>query len=161
MSDTSKGSTQSKEKEKEFDSGHMSETKPGFTLSTESKEKVLSIGEPLTNSGQIDDYERLEGIRNRSQKLQIILTTWETQQTEERNLRKTYAKWLLIALFTQIVLINAAFFLIGFGFMVVERWVATIFIVAVFFEISALLLVIVNYLFPKVGSELIKLLEKV
>jgi hypothetical protein len=133
---------------------------PESILSTSAKEKILSVGEHLKNSSQIDDYGRLEDIRNRSQKLQIILNTWNTQQTEERNLRRTYAKWLLIALFTQILLINAAFFLIGFGFMVVEKWVATTFIIAVFFEISALLLVVVNYLFPKVGSELIKLLEK-
>lgn len=134
---------------------------PESLLSADAKEKILSVGEPLKSSAQIDNYGRLEEIRNRSQKLQIILNTWNTQQTEERNLRRTYAKWLLIALFSQIVLINAAFFLIGFGLMTVEKWIATTFIIAVFFEISALLLVVVNYLFPKVGSELIKLLEKV
>lgn len=123
--------------------------------------KIVTIGDALQSTEQIDQYEKLENIRNKSQKLQIILNTWETQQKEERNLRKTYAKWLLIALFIQIIFINIAFFLIGFGFMIIERWVATTFIVAVFLEISALLLVVVNYLFPKVGSELIKLLEKV
>lgn len=128
-------------------------------LSEKLKGKISSVGQPLTDINQIDDYERLESIRNRSQKIQIILTTWETQQTEERNLRKTYAKWLLIALFSQILLINTAFFLIGFGFLEIEKWIATTFIIAVFIEISALLLVVVNYLFPKVGTELIKLIE--
>lgn len=157
MSEKVANSTQVKEKPLEAPNNAGVES----NLSIDLKEKIISIGESLTDSSQIDDYEKLERIRNRSQKLQIILNTWETQQTEERNLRKTYAKWLLIALFTQIILINAAFFFIGFGFMTVEKWVATTFIVAVFLEISALLLVVVNYLFPKVGSELIKLLEKV
>ncbi len=147
--------------QKEISPTASTNTDPESMLSVDAKEKILSVGEPLKSSAQIDNYGRLEEIRNRSQKLQIILNTWNTQQTEERNLRRTYAKWLLIALFSQIVLINAAFFLIGFGLMAVEKWVATTFIIAVFFEISALLLVVVNYLFPKVGSELIKLLEKV
>lgn len=140
---------------------HLNQGAKELQLPAELKEKIISIGNPLTDISQVDDYGKLEKIRNRSHKLQIILTTWEIQQTEERNLRKTYAKWLLIALFTQIVLINSVFFFIGFGLMVVERWVATTFIIAVFFEISALLLVVVNYLFPKVGSDLLKLLQKV
>ncbi|HSK74449.1 MAG TPA: hypothetical protein VK892_22300 [Pyrinomonadaceae bacterium] len=157
MSEEKTDSTSVKEKQ----TSTSPEVKAEPLLPYDLKEKIVSIGKPLTDSSQIDDYEKLEKIRNRSQKLQIILKTWETQQTEERNMRKTYAKWLLIALFAQIVLINTIFFFIGFGLMTVERWVATTFIIAVFFEISALLLVVVNYLFPKVGSELITLLEKV
>lgn len=125
------------------------------------RDKVLSIGRPLHSSRDIDHFERIEDIRNRSRKLKTVLTAWETQQKEERGLRRTYANYLLAALFLQILLINGAFFGIGAGYLVVEKWVATTFIMAVFFEVVALVLVIVKYLFPKVGSEVLNLIEKI
>lgn len=124
------------------------------------RDKVLSIGRPLHSSRDIDHLERMEDIRNRSRKIKTVLNAWETQQKEERGLRRTYANYLLVALFLQILLINAAFFAIGAGYLVVEKWVATTFIMAVFFEVVALVLVIVKYLFPKVGSEVLSLIEK-
>jgi hypothetical protein len=125
------------------------------------RDKVLSIGRPLHSSRDIDHFERIEDIRNRGRKLKTVLTAWETQQKEERGLRRTYANYLLAALFLQILLINGAFFGIGAGYLVVEKWVATTFIMAVFFEVVALVLVIVKYLFPKVGSEVLNLIEKI
>lgn len=125
------------------------------------RDKVLSISRPLNSSRDIDHLERMEDIRNRSRKIKTVLSAWETQQKEERGLRRTYANYLLAALFLQILLINAAFFGIGAGYLVVEKWVANTFIMAVFFEVVALVLVIVKYLFPKVGSEVLNLIEKI
>jgi hypothetical protein len=125
------------------------------------RDKVLSISKPLNSSRDIDHLERIEDIRNRSRKIKTVLSAWETQQKEERVLRRTYANYLLAALFLQILLINAAFFGIGLGYLAVEKWVATTFIMAVFFEVVALVLVIVKYLFPKVGSEVLNLIEKI
>lgn len=76
------------------------------------------------------------------------MASWEKQQSDERDLRNRYAKWLVIALFIQIAIINIAFFLIGFGLLTVERWVASSFIVGVFFEVTGMTLVVVRYLFP-------------
>jgi hypothetical protein len=124
------------------------------------RNKVLTVGKPLNSSRDIDHFERIEEIRNRSRKIKTVLTAWETQQKEERLLRRTYANYLLFVLYFQIILINAAFFAIGLRYIVVEKWLATTFILAVFFEIAALVLVIVKYLFPKVGSEVLNLIEK-
>lgn len=38
---------------------------PESILSVDAKEKILSVGEPLKNSAQIDNYGKLEEIRNR------------------------------------------------------------------------------------------------
>ena len=102
----------------------------------------------------------MEDIRNRSRKVQTVLDTWETQQTHERALRSRYANYLLVVLSLQIVLINIAFFCIGLGYLVIDKWVATTFIMAVFFEITTLVLVVIKYLFPKVGTEVLDLIEK-
>lgn len=132
----------------------------GADLPDAIKDKVVSVGKPLNSGKDIDHYERLEDIRNRSKKLRTVLTAWETQQREERGLRRFYAKGLLGALFVQILLVNAAFFAIGLGYLTVDKWVATTFIMAVFVEIVALVTVVNKYLFPKVGSEVLDLIEK-
>jgi hypothetical protein len=122
--------------------------------------KVVSVGKALTSGRDIDNYERVEEIRNKSRKLRTVLNAWETQQREERGLRRFYAKGLLGALFAQVLLINAAFFAIGLNYLVIDKWVATTFIMAVFVEIIALVSVVNKYLFPKVGSEVLDLIEK-
>lgn len=132
----------------------------GADLPDTLKDKVVSVGKPLSSGKDIDRYERLEDIRNRSRKLRTVLNAWETQQREERALRRFYAKGLLGALFAQILLVNAAFFAIGLGYLTVDKWVATTFIMAVFVEIVALVTVVNKYLFPKVGSEVLDLIEK-
>lgn len=76
------------------------------------------------------------------------MASWEKQQSDERFLRSRYAKWLVIALFIQIAVINIAFFLIGFGFLTVEKWVASSFIVGVFVEVTGMTFVVMRYLFP-------------
>jgi cation transport ATPase len=131
-------------------------------LPDSAKQHVIAIGKRVTNE-QINKYERIQGIEDRSHKFRTVLQAWENQQEEERKLRKTYANWFLAGLFLQVVLINTAFFFIGFGLLVVEKWLATTFIMAVFIEITALVSVIVNYLFPKGGKsaeDFIKLIEK-
>lgn len=124
------------------------------------KNKVVSVGKPLSSGRDLDRYERLEDIRNRTRKLRTILNAWETQQREERGLRRFYAKGLLGALFAQVLLVNTAFFTIGLGYLTIDKWVATTFIMAVFVEIVALVSVVNKYLFPKVGSEVLDLIEK-
>jgi hypothetical protein len=132
----------------------------GADLPDTLKDKVISVGKPLSSGKDIERYERLEDIRNRSRKLRTVLKAWETQQREERVLRRFYAKGLLGALFAQVLLINAVFFAIGLGYLLVDKWVATTFIMAVFAEIVALVTVVNKYLFPKVGSEVLDLIEK-
>jgi len=116
---------------------------------------VQAVGNAVSPD-DVDTYGRLRRIEDQSFRLRALVDAWERQQTQERSLRKHYAKWLLRALFAQIVLIDAAFFLLGFGVIEVEKWVATTFIVAAFGELAGMSAIVVKYLFPKVGSEVIE-----
>lgn len=129
------------------------------TLPGSIREKVVSLGAPVT-SDEVDTYGRLQEIRDKSKKQSTILAAWENQHKEERKLRKTYASWLLIGLFFQMLLVNAAFFAIGFKLIQVDIWVANAFILAVFSEIASMTFFVIKYLFPKVSSDVLATLEK-
>ena len=116
-------------------------------LSPDARRLVESIGSPVTNE-DVEIYERIRRIEDSSYSLRTVMVAWEKQQTEERNLRSRYAKWLVIVLSLQIVVINIAFFLIGFGWLNIEEWVASSFIVGALLEISSMIFVVVRYLFP-------------
>lgn len=120
---------------------------PEETLSPNTRRITQSIEKPVTNE-DVAIYERVRRIEDESYELRTIVDSWEKQQSDERDLRNRYAKWLVIALFIQIAVINIAFFLIGFGLITVERWVAGSFIVGVFFEVTGMAFVVVRYLFP-------------
>jgi hypothetical protein len=75
-------------------------------------------------------------------------------------MRKTYATALLAGLGVQMLLVNAAFFLIGFKLLQVEQWIANTFIMAVFAEIAGMTFFVIKYLFPKVSSDVLATLEK-
>ena len=117
------------------------------TLSPTAQRLVQSIGDPATNE-DVTIYERVRRIEDASYELRTIVASWEKQQSDERDLRNRYAKWLVIAMFIQVAIINIAFFLMGFGLITVERWVASSFIVGVFFEVTGMTFVVVRYLFP-------------
>lgn len=120
---------------------------PEETFSPIAQRLVESIGKPATNE-DVTIYERVRRIEDESYELRTIVASWEKQQSDERDLRNRYAKWLVIALFIQIAVINIAFFLIGFGLLTVEKWVASSFIVGVFVEVTGMTFVVVRYLFP-------------
>ncbi len=120
---------------------------PEETFSPIAQRLVESIGKPATNE-DVTIYERVRRIEDASYELRTIVASWEKQQSDERDLRNRYAKWLVIALFIQVAIINIAFFLIGFGLLTVERWVASSFIVGVFVEVTGMTFVVVRYLFP-------------
>ena len=123
------------------------------------KDRVLGVGGEVRPE-DVDVYGRLREIEDKSYKLRTVLEAWERQQSEERALRQGYAKKILVALFVQMGLVNVAFFAIGLGWLAVEEWVANTFIMAVFGEIAAMALIVIKYLFPKVGSDVLGLIEK-
>ena len=116
-------------------------------LSPDARRLIESIGSRVTNE-DIAIYERIRRIEDSSYRLRTVVAAWGKQQTEERNLRSRYAKWLVIVLSLQVVVINIAFFLIGFGLINIEEWVASSFIVSALLEISSMIFVVVRYLFP-------------
>ena len=97
---------------------------------------IVGIGSRVT-SEDIDTYDRLEQVKSRT----------EAQRTE-RLLRRTYG-WALLALLTiEIIAVLVIAFLIGFGVVDLDRWVATTFIGGTFTQVSGLAYLIVRHLFP-------------
>ena len=125
----------------------------------ELRDKVQTIGSEV-HSSDLDNYERLQSIENKRTKLNTLLSAWERQQDEERQLRRGYAKWLIGGLFFQMLLVDITFFSIGFGWLSVEKWVATSFILAVLTDIGALTAIVTKYLFPKPETEVLEQIEK-
>ncbi len=66
----------------------------------------------------------------------------------------------MIALAVQAVVVNVAFVLLGLGALAVEPWTARVFILAVFGEIAALVLLVVKYLFTPSGDTILKYLDE-
>jgi len=109
---------------------------------------VESVG-PSLSPNDLDGYLKVKDFQVKSYHLRTFLEVWKEQQNQDRNTRKYYAKWLLVFVGVQIVIINILFILLGLGILRVEKWTSNTFIVSVFAEISAMVLVVVNYLFPK------------
>jgi hypothetical protein len=100
--------------------------------------------------------ENKERRRHRS----AIVTAWKNQQTQDRAMRSRYANWLMIVMSFQILGINIIFILIGCGLLKFEPWTANVFITAVFAEISALVLLVVKYLFPATTDKSLDLIDR-
>jgi len=128
-------------------------------LDDELRQQVEALGQAVTPA-DVDTYGRLRQIEDRSFKLRTIVEAWERQHNEERKLRRNYATGLIVGLFAQVAFVDFAFLAIGFEWITVERWVATTFLLAVFGEVAAMCFVVVKYLFPGVGGEIVRLIEK-
>ena len=75
-------------------------------------------------------------------------------------MRKLYANWLMGAMSIQVVAINVIFVLIGCGVLKFEQWTANTFVTATFAEISALVLLVVKYLFPATTDRILDLIDR-
>ncbi|UOQ74036.1 hypothetical protein [Hymenobacter cellulosilyticus] len=64
------------------------------------------------------------------------------------------------ALAFQILLVNTCFFLIGFNVLHVDADLSKIFVLAVFAEIVSMVLIVLRYLFPQVGTEFLQLIKE-
>lgn len=109
---------------------------------------IQSLGPPITPE-DLDSHLRIREFHLRSYQLRTCIAAWKEQQDQDRKTQKYYAKWLLIVVCVQISIVNLLFTLIGLGFLNVQEWTANTFIMSVFAEISAMVLIVVNYLFPK------------
>lgn len=119
---------------------------------------VQSIGPPLAPD-DLDSYLRLKEFHIKSYQLRTAIDVWKEQQNQDRATRKYYAKWLLILICIQMGIINLLFILIGLGKLTVQQWTANTFIMSVFAEIAAMVVIVVNYLFPKVKESTTSLLD--
>lgn len=119
---------------------------------------VKDIGRPVT-SADVDTYGRLKEIHDRSYRVRVIVKAWKDQQTQDRKMREQYARWLMLAMAVQAVIVNVAFVLMGFGLLTVEPWTARTFIMAVFAEIAALVLLVVKYLYTPSTDKILDYLD--
>ena len=109
----------------------------------------------------LDILDRFAQIHDRRYQLHTFIDVWREQQNRDRMMRGTYATWLLIVVSIQIIVIYIAFFMIGFGILKVEPWVANVFIAGVFVETSSLVLIVVKYLFPEGLKSTIEILDRI
>lgn len=119
---------------------------------------VKRIGTPVTPD-QIDAYGKWQDIHDQSYRLRTVLSAWKSQQTQDRKMREQYAWWLMAAMGGQIVAINIVFVLIGCRILTFEQWTANSFIMSVFAEVAALVLLVVKYLFARPDDTLLKLAQ--
>ena len=123
------------------------------------KDRVRNTSGPVTPE-DIAAYGKPREIQDRGHRLRAIAKAWKDQQTQDRKLREKYAHWLMIALAIQAILVNALFILLGTGILTGEPWTARVFIMAVFGEIAALVLLVVKYLFAAPSDTILKYLDE-
>jgi hypothetical protein len=119
----------------------------------------VEVGGQVT-SDQTDALGKLHDIQERGKHNRTIINAWKQQQDQDRKMRKMYATWLMIAMSGQVVAVNVVFVLIGCGLLKFEPWTANTFIMAVFTEISALVLLVVKYLFPTTSDKVLELIDR-
>lgn len=124
----------------------------------ELRDKVETVGPPV-GPGELESFERVTRARDQSYKLQTLVTAWKLQNEAERSLRQKVAWYILGALAFQILLVNTCYFLIGFGVLRVDADLSKIFVLAVFTEVVAMVLIVLRYLFPQVGNEFLQLIK--
>ena len=120
---------------------------------------VIEVGGEVT-SAEIDNLSKLQDIRERAEHHRTIVAVWKSQQDQDRQMRKTYANWLMMAMSIQVLAINVIFVLIGCGVLKFEPWTANTFVMATFAEIGALVLLVVKYLFPASTDRILDLIDR-
>ena len=71
----------------------------------------------------------------------------------DRELKKSYAKWFIYILIGQWLIMNIAFFLVGFGWLTFDQWSLNLYMGGTLAEVFGVILVITKNLFSnsKVG----------
>ena len=87
----------------------------------------------------LDTLDRIQQIQSRE--------AWESG---ERKLRHWYAIAIMAVLVLQLLFIAAVVFLLGFGIIALDRWVATTVISGTLAEVSGMAYLVVRYLFPPI-----------
>lgn len=94
----------------------------------------------LTKDITPDNLETLDRIQQ--------IQSREARESGERKLRHWYAIAIMALLTLQLLFISAIVFLLGFGIMALDRWVATALIAGMLSEVAAMAYLVVRYLFP-------------
>jgi hypothetical protein len=121
------------------------------------KALVQGVGKPVTSS-EVDTFGKLRQIRDRSHQIRTIIKAWRDQQAQDRKMRERYATYLILAMGIQAFVVNVVFVLMGCSVLTVEAWTANTFIMAVFAEIAAMVLIVVKYRFTPSSDKVLQFL---
>lgn len=108
--------------------------------SNDSISVIADMGDHVSDLSQQSERDKSEALKN-------VVDAWTRQQDSERDMRKTYATWILIGLAVQAIFLDSAFLMIGFHVLTIDEWTARTFIISVFVECLGLVWFIVRYLF--------------
>jgi len=67
----------------------------------------------------------------------------------DRRLKKGYAKWIMVILIIQLLIMNIVFILTGFKLLVFDKYVIDIYLTGTLAEVFGIVLVITKNLFPQ------------
>jgi hypothetical protein len=132
-------------------------------MSDEALPEDLTIRQQTPDPPEQVDEDLLDQLRENKERRRhqsAIINAWKQQQTQDRAMRRVYANWLMAVMSLQIVVIHVVFVLIGCGVLKFEPWTANVFITAVFAEISAMVLLVVKYLFPATTDKILDLIDR-
>ncbi|MBO9490351.1 hypothetical protein J7384_08260 [Endozoicomonas sp. G2_1] len=66
----------------------------------------------------------------------------------DRELKKSYARWFVYILIGQLIVMNIAFFCVGFGWLSFDEWSLNLYMGGTLAEVFGVILVITKNLFP-------------
>ncbi len=133
--------------------------KPQLQVPDNLKSLVQDVGQPVSSS-DLDSYGKLRQIQDRSHQVRTIVKAWKDQQAQDRTMRERYANYLIAAMGIQALTVNVVFVLMGCGVLSFEPWTARTFIMAVFAEIAAMVLIVVKYLFTPSSDKVLQFLDE-
>jgi hypothetical protein len=137
----------------------MAKPNPKLQLPEPLKTLVKDVGQSVSLA-DVDSYARLRQIEDRSHQIRTIVRAWRDQQTQDRKMRDRYAIYLIVAMGIQALAVNVFFVLIGCGAIAFEAWTARTFIMSVFAEIAAMVLIVVKYLFTPSSEAVLRFLAE-
>ncbi|REJ06929.1 hypothetical protein [Halobacillus trueperi] len=114
------------------------------------QEKQLPIKRKISNvtKDQLETYKVIHETNLKKQKTDTVLEVWRNQQDLERNMRKIYARWILIALVAELIVGNGIFILVACGVFTLEEWVVNVFFTGMYAQIISITVIVVRNLFP-------------
>jgi len=137
----------------------MTRKKPQPQVPDTLKNLVQDVGKPVSSS-DVDSYGKLRQIQDRSHQIRTIVKAWKDQQTQDRNMRERYATYLIVAMAMQALVVNGVFILMGCGVLTFEAWTPKTFIMSVFAEMAAMVLIVVKYLFTPSSEKVLQFLDE-
>jgi len=137
----------------------MAKKRPEPQVPDTLKNLVQDVGKPVSSS-DVDSYGKLRQIQDRSHQIRTIVKAWKEQQAQDRKMREHYATYLMAAMGAQALVVNVVFVLMGCGVLSFEAWTAKTFIMSVFAEIAAMVLIVVKYLFTPSSEKVLQFLAE-